>query len=609
MSRKLEFLIVALLSQVMASALISKRCRAQHSPANTGLSVQYSKTEACIKCHRQQYETYLLTTHSRSMEAVDLANENVSAKFHHDASNNDYQVFAKDNQMIHREVTLGADGKELAQKELPILYTVGSGDHGKSYVYKNGNHYGQSPLSCYIETKKWQMSPGYDQPFHPGFGRSLSTECFFCHVGGIKQESENANVFSFTELAIGCERCHGPGELHVAKYSKNPEPDPADNTICNPASLSRELSEAICQQCHLQAAGKAIVSEKREWDFRPGLPLTDFRVDYQYQLGDDSMRVVGHVEQLHASKCYQETETLTCITCHDPHHRPVDGVSEVSHYREICQKCHQPKSTDDCSASLAMRIEKTQNDCSRCHMPELDTEVPHTAFRHHRIGIHANQGSKPEVIKGLTAVLDTSSLSAFERKRTMAIAKFQVGQEGLVNVPDLENELIKTMIELKNTGRPDPDITAILSTLALAQRQPEIASNLATEVVDGNQKNHRARVEALRVLAQLAYARQDFKSAAEHYGSLTKIQSEPTDFFYLGVCQQNRKDSLAAIASLSKAIELDPTNIQAHQVLGAIYERRGNSKEAKHHQEMSDRIVRRMRSLEASAQRRMAPPK
>ena len=132
------------------------------------------------------------------------------------------------------------------------------------------------------------------------------------------------------EPAIGCERCHGPGELHVAwhegalpnLYSDAGRSTPAegakDNTIVNPARLSRELSEAVCQQCHLQGDVQVTVRGRRHDSFRPGFPLSDFRHEYRLFASSD-MTVVGHVEQMQQSRCYTESDSLTCTTCHDPH--------------------------------------------------------------------------------------------------------------------------------------------------------------------------------------------------------------------------------------------------------------------------------------------------
>ena len=54
-----------------------------------------------------------------------------------------------------------------------------------------------------------------------------------------------------------------------------------DRTIVNPKDLSIDLREAVCQQCHLQTGGNAVVRPGlKMFDFRPGLPLHLFFEQY-----------------------------------------------------------------------------------------------------------------------------------------------------------------------------------------------------------------------------------------------------------------------------------------------------------------------------------------
>lgn len=597
----------------MAIFLIVQSGRIEASPPlNADPSVKYIGSQACVSCHPNQHKSYLETTHSKTMEKVNPSKEMTKSSFRHALSGNDYEVFLRDDQLIHREIIRGTNNEELAITENPILYTMGSGSHGKSYVYRKGDFFGQSPLSWYVESNKWAMSPGYDLPNHPGFSRKLSSECFFCHVGSIDRKEGNPNDFTILEETVGCERCHGPGELHAKKYrdqKANPSlvPDLAgsdratpDQTIVNPARLNRELSEAICQQCHLQAAGKALRAGKDEWDFRPGTPLTDVRLDYQYRLGDDKMKIVGHVEQLHQSKCYQQTETLTCITCHNPHDTPAKDEM-AAHYRSICLDCHND---DACGEPLQKRMAKFQNDCAKCHMPKLDTEIPHTAFHHHRIGIHSTEKAGPEIAVGLSPILDISELTEMERERCEALAKFQVAQEepDNPNFKDYDVEAAKSLIQLKNSGKSDADANTILALLARAQGQAGIANDLAAEVAQSEQQPTRAKVEALRLLAQIAYQRRNFAESAKLYRQVTQYQSEAFDYFQLGIAEQNSGQTEQAITALKKAVELAPTYIEAHRVLAAILGSQGKTIESNKHQQLAQQHQQRLQQLWRSRQ-------
>ncbi len=73
----------------------------------------------------------------------------------------------------------------------------------------------------------------------------------------------------FREIAIGCESCHGPGELHVKTSGKK------SGTIVNPAKLPARLAENICINCHQTGDTRVLQPGKTYQDFRPGQWLID----------------------------------------------------------------------------------------------------------------------------------------------------------------------------------------------------------------------------------------------------------------------------------------------------------------------------------------------
>src|SRR5262249_274635 len=154
---------------------------------------------------------------------------------------------------------------------------------------------------------------------------------------------------------------------------------------------------------------------RRETDFRPGMPLTDYRVDYHLDSGGEQMTVVGHMQQLRLSTCYQKSD-LSCLTCHDPH-APEKPKDPTEFYRQKCLACHESRG---CSVPPGERRRKQPaDDCSACHMPRGDTDIPHVAFTHHRIGRHAPRpGTKGQTgTPVLVCDADLSHLGPVEKQR------------------------------------------------------------------------------------------------------------------------------------------------------------------------------------------------
>src|SRR5262249_1444042 len=213
--------------------------------------------------------------------------------------------------------------------------------------------------------------------------------CVFCHSGlsqpvpGTTNEYEKTN---FQILAIGCERCHGPGALHVAeKRSAKPIDDQVARSIVNPQKLEPRQRDDVCYQCHLAGDARVLQPGKSIGDFRPGTNLNDtvaiFLVPPKMKVG--GFQALSQPEQMQMSRCRQGDGTmLNCITCHDPHVQKF-GVESAKDFDGKCMKCHSPRNPRFVDAH---REKGPQGSCTACHMPKVAvTNIAHTALTDHRI--------------------------------------------------------------------------------------------------------------------------------------------------------------------------------------------------------------------------------
>lgn len=553
---------------------------------NTRAEVAYVGSEACRACHVRHELSFRRTGMGRSMARLDVSQEPADGDFEHPPSKRRYQVRRHDGQLWHREL-LATDGVgETLLAEFPLQYVVGSGRHSRTYLVEADGFLTESPVTWYASKKRWDMSPGYDGPDQEGFARPVDESCLFCHAGRVENLGGSLHKLRVVEAQISCERCHGPGALHVARHQAGTDGaagDEVDYTIVNPAHLARELAEAICQQCHLQSSAMALARGRKLTEYRPGLPWQEFKHDYQLESPDSAMRVVGHVEMLHRSRCYQASPKLTCTSCHDPHDSGRKAARAEAN-QSACLSCHAP---ERCTVDKTRREkESPENNCIHCHMPSSPTDIPHLAFTHHKIGVHAKQtdaGLAAPAAAALKPVLDLSHLGSVERQRSLGLAYLDLGEKQKspeMAAPYLHRAL-ESLTAASESGLRDPAQFASTEVIRflLFRSAPEKEAALTHPSLSVPE-----RCTALYVLAHSNILEGRYPAALTHLLQLTSLRRNAADWLLLAGCRQALGEPAAAIAALEQAVRINPRLWQAHHQLAEYYRQLGNRERTAWHE-------------------------
>jgi predicted CXXCH cytochrome family protein len=357
----------------------------------------YVNAAVCIGCHADLAAGYRKTGMGRSFAR--LRPEHVPelrAPFHHKASDSYFAMIARNGKYYQRRWQIGFDGKETNVEEKQVDYVVGSGNHSRTYLHLTSRNALQVlPLSWYAEKGGyWDMSPGYDQPDYPGSIRPVHYECMFCHNAYPKipealEHSASAEMTFLDPLpdGIDCQRCHGPGQRHVALASAGTRREQIRAAIINPKRLAPDRELEVCMQCHLETTSLDLPHsirrfERAPFSYLPGQPLGDFSVAFDRPGGmKDGFEIAQGAYRLRQSQCYiQSAGKLRCTTCHDPHNIP-RGAAAATHYNAVCEQCH--------AASLertAAGPHAAGADCVACHMPKRRTDdVVHVVMTDHLI--------------------------------------------------------------------------------------------------------------------------------------------------------------------------------------------------------------------------------
>jgi hypothetical protein len=354
---------------------------------NTRPGVKYVGSARCGDCHAAQALTYAQHPMGRSVSPPLQglpAQPKAAPSFEADGLR--YTVERKSSAIVHHEFVPAA-GASRAEAAAEVVVTIGSGRQGQSFLVSRQGRLYESPISWYVREKAWKQSPGFAKK-NEHFNRTIGEACLFCHCNEARAEPHSINHFRADPSrleSIGCERCHGPGELHVAAHDDGKPPKGDDLTIVNPRHLSPALRDAVCEQCHLQGESRIVRRGRSLYDYRPGLPLEEFVAVYvRPPERADTRKAVSHVEQMVLSRCSQASNgRLACMTCHDPHVLP-SPRERVGWYRGRCLSCHQEAS---CSLAPAeRRRHNTEDSCIDCHMPRADSSnIAHTSITDHRI--------------------------------------------------------------------------------------------------------------------------------------------------------------------------------------------------------------------------------
>lgn len=383
---------------------------------NLNDTVDYVGMSECKVCHADIHSTF---THTGMGQSFGLANQEKSAGKYTNGSNSNlvfdsllnlyYKAHWKNDSLFISQYSVSSNNNKIEyQREEYIPYIIGSGQHTNSHFWLDEGYVYQAPLTYYSQKGIWDLPPGF-RTNNTGFNRKINMECMSCHNAMPTPNNEARNLFSKIPLGIDCERCHGPGELHVAQKKQGIIIDTskyADRSIVNPKRLPYSLQVDICQRCHLQ--GNNVLKEGKSFaDFRPGMALKEvFEVFMPQYENKDYFVMAGHADRFQQSQCFIQSNTgknkeaynaninFTCINCHNPHVSV--KTTKIETFNNSCKSCHFENS----KKSTLFSCSKTQNieaNCVSCHMPPSSAEdIPHVMVHDHKIQRPQNDSKFPE---------------------------------------------------------------------------------------------------------------------------------------------------------------------------------------------------------------------
>ena len=531
-------------------------------------SVKYVGMNTCKGCHSNIHETFI---HTGMGQSFDMANEQkTAAKFNAHAIVYDkfldfyYQPILKNKEIFILEYRLA--GKDTVHKRLEkVNYIIGSGMHTNSHLSQINGYIFQMPLTFYTQKGQWDLPPGFEKKHNSRFSRTIELECMSCHNAYPNIMPGSKNKFVSIPQGIDCERCHGPGSIHVREKQLGHLVDTAtmiDYTIVNPKKLPYDLQVDVCQRCHLQ--GDAVLAEgKSFFDFKPGQKLSDYINVFlpRYKGDQQSFIMASHADRLKQSKCFIEStrlkintdnkkysnsklsnnnvSSLTCISCHNPHVSIKNTAN--TQFNNACKSCHGNQkyaSLPICSEKLSIRKTKEDN-CWSCHMPKSGTEdIPHVTVHDHRIQIPVKQNTVKQ---------------------------------------------IKEFIGLAAINNPNPNAHTIAEGyLNYFEKFQNNKSYLDSASYYFAKKGNYSERHLFNNLIRLAFLKQDFKALVQlAEKNQVTYSKDPWTLYRIGEAYSNLGDGAKAIIFYRLACQAGPYYLEFQNKLGSTALQMGNQTEAK----------------------------
>lgn len=519
-------------------------------------TARYVGMSQCKLCHQDIYNSFIQTGMGKSFENANRQKSAASFSKHsvlYDKYSDFYYYPFWDNDSM-KIMEFRLQGKDTIHKRIEkVDFIIGSGQHTNSHIYSVNGYLHQMPMTFYTQKGQWDLPPGFENGANTRFSRKIGLECMSCHNSFPDFIKGSENKYASLPEGISCERCHGPGSIHVQQRQQGIKVDTSkyiDYSIVNPGKLAVDLQFDVCQRCHLQG-NTALKEDKSFFDFKPGMRLSDFMTVFlpRYKNADDQFIMASHADRLKQSLCFTKSyqpettsgslrpykNSLTCVTCHNPHVSVKVTGREI--FNTACKNCHNPDKNNSCTEKQEVR-DKIQDNCVNCHMPKSGSiDIPHVTVHDHYI-------RKPVKTEDIKKIKEFIGLYAINEKN-----------------PD---NIVKAKAYLQQYEKFEANPLFLDSAKAY----------LPDKTIDGIKRN-------FNLLIQFCFIKQDYKQLLLYVNRLgkdyllksylTKISWDNTDswtLYRIGEAYSNTGNVTDAYQFYKKANELAPYNLEFKNKLG-----------------------------------------
>lgn len=283
---------------------------------------------------------------------------------------------------------------------LPLAFAIGAGELDRSFAARLGNTLVFAPLEVvtHEDGRSAELAPGHTMRAGQRFTLAITPECLGCHTDRPPPRTFPLNLAppaSWEPRGISCGACHGRVEAHALWQEADlaGEAVKGRDPVLRAGGLTRWQRLSVCAACHLQGDARIVLEAGVLGPPAPGGDLLDQRAVYVAEQPTNEIGFVSQVERLVLSRCFLETDDLTCESCHDPHRGLFGNPTEKARVRAACTACHAanaspPARAHDAASPCSRSTPDTTSaqDCVACHMRTTGVfDVDHVEIHDHFI--------------------------------------------------------------------------------------------------------------------------------------------------------------------------------------------------------------------------------
>jgi predicted CXXCH cytochrome family protein len=361
-----------------------------HPPPIPGVassSDEYVGSQACARCHQETYDVWERSLHIRMTKPVAeaiIVGDFDGARF--SAHGRAFEFGRAGGKPFMRISFGGAPPETFA-----VDYTLGHKRY-QGYLSRlpDGRLY-VLPAFWHVESGRWidwkEITPIPDGAHD--LRQIWNSNCFNCHATNLAQGfniDSRKYATTWTEMGIGCEACHGPGQRHIAAidaWHKDPSLKPGGTLeTYSPRNGTPRQAFDTCAYCHGNKrnvfvgfrAGDRYEDYAVPFLISEPIPATDLQGEFW---PDGRPNRFNRPQALTLSGCFKAGEA-TCTSCHSAHGSdyPYSLKVDITQGRsgdQLCTQCHATKTAEaQIEQHTFHKAGSEGSRCIGCHMSDVN---------------------------------------------------------------------------------------------------------------------------------------------------------------------------------------------------------------------------------------------